>query len=58
VDTLGRPELASFKVLQSSHEPFVDAVRDALPGMRFVPAEMHGHRVRQLVQQPFVFSLD
>jgi TonB family protein len=36
---------------------FVEAVRDALPNMRFIPAGAHGHKVRQLVQQPFTFGL-
>jgi TonB family protein len=56
VDTTGRAELGSFKVLKSSHELFDNAVRDALPEMRFVPAELGGRKVKQLVQQPFVFK--
>ena len=32
-------------------------MRDALPLMRFTPAEAGGGKVRQLVQQPFIFSL-
>ena len=58
VDTLGRPEVETFKVLKTTNEPFADAVRDVLPAMRFRPAEIHGRLVRQLVQQPFVFTLD
>lgn len=57
VDTLGEPLVTSFKVLRSSHGLFTESVRTALPEMRFVPAEMNGRKVRQLVQQPFVFAI-
>ena len=57
VDTSGRYESGSFKVLKSSHEQFTSAVRNALPNMRFYPAEVGGRKVKQLVQQPFTFSL-
>ncbi len=57
VDTLGRIEPGSFKVLKTSHPLFEAAVRAALPGMRFIPAEVGNKRVRQLVQQPFVFAI-
>jgi protein TonB len=56
VDTTGHYEEGSFKVLKSSHELFTQAVRDALPQLRFNPAEAGGAKVRQLVQQPFTFS--
>jgi protein TonB len=57
VDTSGRAEPGSFKVLKSSHELFTSAVREALPRMRFLPAEVGGRKVKQLVQQPFQFAL-
>ena len=57
VDTTGRAEAGSFKVLKSSHDLFVTAVKNALPGMRFIPAEVGGRKVRQLVQQPFTFAI-
>jgi len=57
VDTLGVPEVASLKILKSTGPMFSAAVRDALPRMRFIPAEKGGAKVRQLVQQPFVFSI-
>lgn len=57
VDTTGRVENGSFKVLRSSHDLFVAAVRNALPGMKFIPAEVGGRRVKQLVQQPFTFAI-
>ena len=57
VDTTGNVELASFRVMKPGHPLFIASVRNALPLMRFVPAELAGMKVRQLVQRPFVFSL-
>lgn len=57
VDTTGRIEIPSFRVLRSDHAMFEQAVRSALPNMRFLPAEVGGRKVKQLVQQPFVFAL-
>jgi protein TonB len=57
VDTSGRAEMKDFKILKSSHDLFSAAVRNVLPQMRFIPAEVGGRRVKQLVQQPFVFAL-
>ena len=57
VDTLGRVVASSFRVLRKSHDLFEAAVRSALPNMRFYPAEIGGRKVRQLVQQPFTFTL-
>lgn len=56
VDTLGRAEMRTFKVLVSSNPMFADAVREALPSMRYEPARLAGKRVRQVVQQPFTFA--
>jgi periplasmic protein TonB len=58
VDTLGRVEPGSFRVVRATHDAFGDAVRQALPRMRFAPAEARGGRVRMLVQQTFAFTLD
>lgn len=57
VDTTGRAEVASFKVLKASDAAFADAVKNALPDMRFTPARVKGRAVRQLVQSPFSFAL-
>ena len=57
VDTLGRVEQGSVRILESTHESFAQAVRDALLRARFVPAEVGGRKVRQLVEQPFSFKL-
>ena len=57
VDTTGRADLNTFKVLKSSHDLFTNAVKNALAQMRFYPAEIGGRKVKQLVQQPFNFTL-
>jgi periplasmic protein TonB len=57
VDTIGRAEAGSITVLSTTHDLFAQAVRTAVPRMRFRPAEIGGRPVRQLVQQPFGFSL-
>lgn len=57
VNTDGRADLSTFKVLKSTHDLFTKSVRTALPDMRFTPAEIGGHKVKQLVQQPFTFAV-
>jgi protein TonB len=57
VDTTGRVEPATVTFPQRAHPLFEQAVRQALRGMRFRPAEAGGRTVRQLVRQPFVFAL-
>ncbi len=57
VDTTGRIDLESVQVLQSTHELFTRAVRDALAGFRFRPAESGRHRVAALAEMPFEFRL-
>jgi len=58
VDTSGRAEMNTFKVLKSSHDLFTNSVKSALANMRFYPAEVGGRKVNQLVQMPFVFGLN
>ena len=58
VDTTGRAEMSTFKVLKSDNDLFSNAVKNALQRMRFLPAEVGGRKVKQLVQQPFQFSLN
>ena len=57
VDTTGKAEAGSLKILKSSHDMFVQSVKNALPQMKFIPAEVGGKKVKQLVQQPFTFSI-
>ena len=57
VDTLGRVEQGSFRVLETTHDLFTAAVREALMRARFSPAEAGGRKVRQVVEQTFTFSI-
>ena len=54
----GTPMEGSLKVLKAADPQFIQAVKDAFPNMRFTPAEVEGRKVKQLVQQPFQFSLN
>jgi len=58
VDTSGRAEMGTFKVLRATHDAFGQAVKVSLTRMRFLPAEIGGRKVRMLVQQPFAFALN
>ena len=58
VDTAGRAVESTFKVLESDHVLFAAAVKRALPGMRFTPAEKNGRKARMWFQQSFQFRLD
>jgi hypothetical protein len=57
VDTTGFADTTTFEVLQSTNKEFVQAVKDALPYMRFSPAKIGPEKVRQLVQQQFSFKI-
>jgi protein TonB len=57
VDEQGRAEAESVHFLHSDNDLFEREVRATLRGMRFIPAEVGGKKVRQLVQMPFVFRL-
>jgi protein TonB len=57
VDTSGRADMSTFKILKSTHDLFTNAVKAALPNMKFYPAEVGGKHVKQLVQMPFQFNL-
>jgi hypothetical protein len=56
VDTLGFVEEGTFSIVSSTHPLFSEAVRAALPRAGYAPARRGGHRVRQLVHQPFEFA--
>ena len=58
VDTTGRAELSSVRVVESTHELFTRAVLAALRQARFTPGEVSGHRVRTLVERSFRFDID
>ncbi|MEK6612402.1 MAG: energy transducer TonB [Gemmatimonadota bacterium] len=57
VDSTGRADLSSFRLIESSHPLFAAAVRDALPRMKFRAAIIGSRKVRQLVEQPFIFRI-
>lgn len=58
VDERGQPVQGSIRLVQSDNDLFTDAVRVALGRLRFTPAEVGGKKVSQLVQMPFVFTLN
>jgi TonB family protein len=58
VDTSGVADVQSLEIIDASDPQFAASVRDALPRMKFQPARLNGKRVRQLVEQPFRFSVD
>jgi protein TonB len=57
VDTTGRVDLPSVKIIESTHDLFTRAVREALSHFRFRPAEAGGRRVAALAQMPFEFHI-
>ena len=57
VDTSGVAVMDTFKVLRSSHGEFSQSVKVFVAGARYTPALIGGRKVRQLVQQPFNFTL-
>ena len=57
VDTTGRVDTLTIRVIRSTHAAFTRSVRDALGLMRFRPAVQGSHRVRQWVQQNFAFKI-
>lgn len=54
-DTTGTPDMATFKVLRSSHPQFARAVRQSVMRMRYASAYLNGRKVRELIQVPFEF---
>ena len=57
VDTLGLVDTTSFTVVVASRREFAEAVRHALPEMRFRPAMQRSRLVRQWVEQTFHFRI-
>lgn len=58
VDTSGFADTTSLKIMQTTHAQFSEAVRAALPYMRFFPAKVGAKKVRQLVEQEFSFKIE
>ena len=56
-DTIGRVERASVDIQRATHAGFARAVQERLAALRFVPARVRGHAVRQLVEEGFHFEV-
>ncbi|HKT07154.1 MAG TPA: energy transducer TonB [Gemmatimonadaceae bacterium] len=56
VDEDGNLDLNTVQVLQSSGDPFTEAVRAILPSLRYKPASVQGTKIRQLTEQTFTFG--
>jgi protein TonB len=56
VDENGNALMDSFKVLRSNDNSFSEAVKKAVSQTTYIPAELQGRKVRQLVQQPYKFA--
>ena len=54
----GKVDVSTVRFLQSTNDLFAGAVRTALTEIQFQPATHKGKRVKQLVQQAFLFRLD
>src|SRR5213596_2282410 len=57
VNSSGKADMDSFKVLKTTNELFTQAVKNVLPRMHFSPAMIGGKPVNQLVQQSFQFAV-
>ena len=57
VDSTGRVDAKTLAFPQNTQPGFLRAIKDALLRSRFLPAELAGIHVRQLVQQQFSFVL-
>ena len=58
VDTAGRADPASLRVISSTGAPFTVAVRTALREARFVAGRYHGRAVRTLVRRAYRFEVE
>jgi TonB family protein len=57
VDSTGRVDAKAAQFPREAHPLFVDAIRRALMRSRFLPAEVDGRHVPQLVSQEFLFRM-
>jgi TonB family protein len=55
VDTTGLVLSRSIRIVQSSNARLNQPVLQAVRSMLFAPAELYGHRVKELVEMPFAF---
>jgi TonB family protein len=56
VDTIGRVEQPSIKVILSTHDGFIEAARESVTAAVFHPARWGQRPVRQLAEQPIRFT--
>ncbi len=57
LDTLGRPEPTTFKVVEATHRAFVRPARDAVLGSVYRPGRVRGRAVRVIVRLPIAFRI-
>jgi periplasmic protein TonB len=57
IDTTGRADMATVRVVSSDHPLLTESVLAVLPRARFVPAETGGRKVRMWAVQSFVFEV-
>ena len=57
VNADGGVEMPSVEVIHSNNPSFTTSVTAVLPRMKFVPASLDGHNVRQSVTEPFDFHI-
>jgi protein TonB len=57
IDTTGRADMTSVKIISSDHPLLTDAVLEVLPRARFLAAEAGGRKVRMWAVQSFVFEV-
>lgn len=55
VDTTGRADMATFRIVRSTDDAFSRAVRESVRSARFRPASSRGRKVPQLVTRTFNF---
>ena len=58
IDTLGRAERSSLRVVSSAHQLFEAPAREAVFSCRFRPGRIQGRAVRVRVQQPINFQIN
>lgn len=57
VDSTGRPDMTTFRLLETDDPAFADAVRAVLEDWRYFPAELDGHPVPQVTPVLAEFEL-
>ncbi|MHB1095075.1 MAG: energy transducer TonB [Gemmatimonadaceae bacterium] len=57
IDSTGLIDMATARVMSTTHSAFARAVLEAMPKMKFRPASIAGHPVRLLVEQAFSFKI-